>query len=725
MKKLITSFALLFCSLSLIAGHEGGPVVISYKNIPGQPLQYEITIRAFYTTYGTAIAPPSQVVLEATSSCFSYTSYTLPRVGSGSPISMSGSEYCGYGSYFNGLVEYKSTVTLPAHCADILLSISAGPGRFDFVQNLQSNFDLPYFYTKLNTLLGPNNSPSIPDLDLVQTACLNTPITLFGYTDADGDSLYFEKAIAQKKVGTTIVNFSYLSGYSKNRPFGNTIPYVLDPVTGIVQSQVGAVGNFALATKYKEYRYDTAASSMVMVGEGIINYVVTGTSTCAANNSISILHESVPNSDSIQCGSNKIRFIGSRQLSRSSLSTSGSDIRVISNKQGNLAISGATLIQDSIVEVTLGQAPPLGDTLRLVAKIGTDGNVIISRCGTELTAYDDTLTYFTRSGALPLAVSQVSSQFLNTQFNSSSSTADSLWWDFGDGNGSSSGSGNHSYSSPGTYTVNLIAFGVCSTTDTSTSIIQVCDSVSAKFMINQLGDTVSFYVLNPAGIANVYWDFGDGQNAAGDSITHVYTAGGTYNSTLLVTTICGDSVTYSMTIETCLAPLASWTYNLVSTTTSGMTIDFDGTASSNAATFMWDFGDGTIDNTTLTPRHVYQTPGLHYYVKLTVDNNCQQSSEKGFRLNQIGITEFENNLVNLKVYPNPVQDVLKVNWGIETMAKSINIYDLQGRKLVSSQISKTGIESTEISVKTLIAGSYILQIETIDGKTFQTLVQKE
>ena len=88
------------------------------------------------------------------------------------------------------------------------------------------------------------------------------------------------------------------------------------------------------------------------------------------------------------------------------------------------------------MEVTLAQAPPLGDTLSLVAKIGTDGNVIISRCGTELTAYGDTLTYYTRSGSLPMAAANLTNQFLSAQYNSGSSIGDSLWWDFGDGNGS-------------------------------------------------------------------------------------------------------------------------------------------------------------------------------------------------------------------------------------------------------------------------------------------------
>jgi len=604
MKKIIITLATLFFSLAMYAGHEKGGAIITYKPVPGQPLQYEVTVKALYEGGASAITPPSSTTINIGSTCFTDFTQSLPRVGitTGSVVPILGADYCnpsGPSTFFQGIAEYKGTVTLPAHCANVLFHLSAGFGRFDFSQNLQSNFDTPYFYARLNTMVGPNNSPQVPDLDFMQVACLNKSVSLFGYTDADGDSLYFEATTPQKKSGTVISNYSWTAGYSQSNPLGAGSSYSLNSSTGTAQVSFANIGYFIIPIKYKEYRYDPAVSASVLVGEGIYNLSVTSTNSCSAVNSISIQHESVPNADSILCGSNKIRFIGSRQLSRGSLSPSGSDIEVISSLQGSLAISSATLIQDSIVEVTLAQAPPLSDILSLVAKLGTDGNVIISRCGTELTAYDDTLTYYTSSGSLPVASANLTNQFLTAQYNSGSSVGDSLWWDFGDGNGSSTPSGNHNYAAAGTYNVRLIAFGVCGITDTSSIIIQVCDSISANFNYTQAGDTVSFYALSSAGISNYYWDFGDGQTAAGDSIKHVYATGGTYNAVLKVTNICGDTATFTMTVETCLPPQASWTYTVVSTTSAGMTIDFDGTASTNAASFIWDFGDGFTDNTTL------------------------------------------------------------------------------------------------------------------------------
>ncbi len=730
MKKIIITLVTLFFSLAMYAGHEKGGAIITYKAVSGQPLQYEVTVKALYEGGGFSINPPNSTTINISSSCFTNFTQSLPRVGvtSGGVGPILGADYCnqaGPSSSFSGIAEYRAVVTLPAHCADILFYISAGFGRFDFTQNIQSNFDTPYFYAKLNTTVGPNNSPQVPDLDFAQTACLNKSISLFGYTDSDGDSLHFEPTTPQKKSGSTVINYSWATGYSQNTPLGTTSSYSINSTTGVVQASLASIGNFVIPIKYKEYRYDPVISASVLIGEGIYNLMISGTNACTSVSSISIQHESVPNSDSIQCGSNKIRFIGTRQLSRGSLSTSGSDIQVISNRHGNLAINSAILIQDSIVEVTLAQAAPLSDTLSLVAKMGTDGNVIISRCGTELTAYDDTLTYYTVVGILPLAAANLSNQFLRVQYNAGASIGDSLLWDFGDGTSSNLSSGNHGFASPGTYTVNLVAFGVCGMSDTISYTIQVCDSISANFNYTQAGDTVSFHSLSSAGISNYYWDFGDGQTATGDSVNHVYATGGTYTAVLTVTNACGDTMAVSKTIETCLPPQASWTYTVVSTTSAGMTIDFDGTASTNAVSFVWDFGDGTTDNTTLTPRHVYQTPGLHYYVKLTVDNTCQQSSAKGFKLNEIGIEELVGE-ANFELYPNPVEDILTISVGQDIDLISINIYDLKGKKLSSQNvIQDTRGERIEFSAQHLQSGSYLVELENRTGETYRRIMIKK
>jgi hypothetical protein len=52
-----------------------------------------------------------------------------------------------------------------------------------------------------------------------------------------------------------------------------------------------------------------------------------------------------------------------------------------------------------------------------------------------------------------------------------------------------------------------------------------------------------------AAIASYTWNFGDGQSASGQSVTHSYTTGGTYNVTLTVTDSFGNSGTTSESID--------------------------------------------------------------------------------------------------------------------------------------------------------------------------------
>lgn len=63
--------------------------------------------------------------------------------------------------------------------------------------------------------------------------------------------------------------------------------------------------------------------------------------------------------------------------------------------------------------------------------------------------------------------------FANTLFTNLSTNADSYAWDFGDGGTSTDENPYHSYSSPGTYTVTLIAYTACYCTDTITKTITV------------------------------------------------------------------------------------------------------------------------------------------------------------------------------------------------------------------------------------------------------------
>ncbi len=111
------------------------------------------------------------------------------------------------------------------------------------------------------------------------------------------------------------------------------------------------------------------------------------------------------------------------------------------------------------------------------------------------------------------------------------------------------------------------------------------------------------------------WDYGDGSPL--DNVwngAHTYAAGGVYTVCSYVTTSCGTD-TVCNTITVC-APDPVSAFGAVS---SGFDVQFTD-SSSNAVSWLWDFGDGFTD-TTANPFHTYGSIDW-YYVCLTTTNNC-------------------------------------------------------------------------------------------------------
>jgi len=81
-----------------------------------------------------------------------------------------------------------------------------------------------------------------------------------------------------------------------------------------------------------------------------------------------------------------------------------------------------------------------------------------------------------------------------------------------------------------------------------------------------------------------------------------------------------------------------------------------------------------------------------------------------------------NNLI--AVYPNPVQDVLNVDYDLEQTAQNLNvrILDVSGKVVLERQYSQTKKDNLEFSVKQLIAGAYQIQFTTENGTTSRRFV---
>lgn len=344
-------------------------------------------------------------------------------------------------------------------------------------------------------------------------------------------------------------------------------------------------------------------------------------------------------------------------------------------------------------------------------------NVFDSCGGTvQSTAVSDTV--LTISCIAPVSSFTHIRNILSVDFTSTSLNADSLIWNFDGTSISNATAPTFNYPGPGLYNVSLIAFNACGQTDTTIVPIQVCDSLIPNYTFVKNLDTVAFDASASQGAISYEWTFGNGEDSTGMMLDYLFPNSGNFVVTLKVKNACGDSASFVDTIGICLTPVAKWTYSIISSGGGGMKVQFDGSQSKNALNYSWDFGDGNTNTTSSQPIHTYVVPSLQYTVKLKVTNGCNETSTLTYRLDQIGIEEFRLD-EKVDIYPNPAQDILKIEWEANKVDPSFyEVYDLTGKLLMKQDLDKSESENglIQINAEQLANGIYLLRLRgsTID-----------
>jgi len=197
-------------------------------------------------------------------------------------------------------------------------------------------------------------------------------------------------------------------------------------------------------------------------------------------------------------------------------------------------------------------------------------------------------------------------------YGSSNSNVTSWFWDFGDGNYSTSQNPTHTYSDTGW-------FYVCLTVNNCNSAY--CENIYVGDQ--NTGSCYAYFysnpVTNPNGVAGYQftfagsagnnatylWDFGDGSAGTGQNPIHYYTGTGQYTVCLTITDgNCSNTYCDVVGSNTggCQAYFAAYD-------SSGVFYFFD-YSSGNIGYWLWDFGDGTTSNLQ-HPQHQYSAPGVY------------------------------------------------------------------------------------------------------------------
>lgn len=141
---------------------------------------------------------------------------------------------------------------------------------------------------------------------------------------------------------------------------------------------------------------------------------------------------------------------------------------------------------------------------------------------------------------------------MTVAFTDKSVDAESYYWDFGDGATSTEKSPVHTYAAAGNYTIKLKVNSVAGYSDTfEGGPVFVADKVVAAFSsVAELGLSVYFNASSSKNIVSAKWDFGDGTQADGLTISHAFAAAGQYTVKMTATGLLGDKseVTQNITV---------------------------------------------------------------------------------------------------------------------------------------------------------------------------------
>src|SRR6185503_6452859 len=228
------------------------------------------------------------------------------------------------------------------------------------------------------------------------------------------------------------------------------------------------------------------------------------------------------------------------------------------------------------------------------------------------------------SGCSPLTVT-----FQDLSTNNPTSWA----WDFGNGQLSTAQNPIVNYSSPGTYTVKLIARNSAGVDDEEKiNYITVFPSPVASFTADIttacVPATIQFtdQTTVPAGAGTItdwLWNFGDGGTSTLQNPSHQYTAAGFYSVSLTVTssTGCQGYRAIGRYIRIINGIDADFAFSQPLTCQAPFSISFqDQSSGPGNLTYLWNFGNGGPTSTLPNPTAIYSTPGT-YSVQLTVQSD--------------------------------------------------------------------------------------------------------
>lgn len=295
-------------------------------------------------------------------------------------------------------------------------------------------------------------------------------------------------------------------------------------------------------------------------------------------------------------------------------------------------------------------------------------------------------------------------------------------WNFGDNTSTSILiNPQHSYAAAGTYTITLMAINPCGSTIISRVINVGTGAPLAAFSIDSFSGCVPKRVIfqNLSENATRFeWTFEGGTPATSTERTPsvVYNTAGRFSVQLKAINATGEHLTTRTNyVDIQVKPTALFTNK--AQPLNPLQIVFTALAT-NAATYLWNFGDGT-SSTQANPIHTYGQRGT-YTVSLTTTNDCGSSvaTTTLVRVSAVDLTTTVQPF-DVHIFPNPTTGAFTLLLQGKTEAPmrkgEVSIWNILNQKIYSESVELDAQWSKYFNPK-LAVGAYIIQYET-NGKT--------
>ncbi len=284
-------------------------------------------------------------------------------------------------------------------------------------------------------------------------------------------------------------------------------------------------------------------------------------------------------------------------------------------------------------------------------------------------------------------------------------------WNFGDGNTSTTASPNHTFFQAGTFNVRLIVTNsdFCSDTLTNQIVINAQLSVSIDAINTAYCENSGDVALtgNPSG--GTFSGAGVSGNIFSPSAAGV---GGPYNITYQVGSgACSGSAQTSTSVIP--APVAGFTQSATM-----LTATFTNT-STNANQYFWEFGDGNT-STLQNPQHIFATDGDYTVCLSSITNGCEDIFCQDITVSSI-VGLAEKNTENIRLYPVPFQDNLKIDFAGKSQT-SISVINTSGQIIWNAEKvnSPVSIQTSEWA-----KGMYWILIDNAEGSSQNFKIVKQ